>query len=175
MARLGSSKPVELVSSMQELIDGFDVGSFGAAPTKFDAEDLFPLTRAHVQSLPLSAVAADVAALGVPDDQAQGFWDVAKGNITIKADLANWWHLFRDGAAPLVDEEDRDFVADALAMLPAKPWTTTTWHDWTEVVKAATGRKGKGLYRPLRRALTGLDAGPEMADVMPLLQVVRGV
>ena len=41
-------------------------------------------------------------------------------------------------------------------------------------MKAATGRKGKALYRPLRRALTGLDAGPEMADVMPMLQVVRG-
>ena len=66
MARLGSSKPVELASSMQDLIDGFDVGSFGSAPTKFDAEDLFPLTRAHVQSLPLPAVADKVAALGVP-------------------------------------------------------------------------------------------------------------
>ena len=48
-------------------------------------------------------------------------------------------------------------------------------NEWTETVKAATGRKGKGLYRPLRRALTGLDAGPEMADVMPMLQVVRGL
>ena len=170
-----SSKPVELAHSMQDLINGFDVGSFGAAPTKFDAEDLFPLTRAHVQSLPLAAVATEVAALGVPETQAQGFWDVAKGNITIKADLAGWWHLFRDGAEPLVDDEDRDFVAEALALLPAKPWTTATWHDWTETVKAATGRKGKGLYRPLRRALTGLDAGPEMADVMPMLQVVRGL
>ncbi len=41
MARLGSSKPVELAASMDDLIAGFDVGSFGAAPTKFDAEDLF--------------------------------------------------------------------------------------------------------------------------------------
>jgi glutamyl-tRNA synthetase len=73
----------------------------------------------------------------------------------------------------VVAPEDRDFVAQAMAMLPARPWTTATWRDWTEAVKAATGRKGKGLYLPLRRALTGLDAGPEMADVMPLLQVVR--
>jgi glutamyl-tRNA synthetase len=174
MARLGSSKPVELASSMDELIEGFDVGSFGAAPTKFDAEDLFPLTRAYVQSLPLERVAPQIAALGVPDDQAAAFWDVAKGNITIMADLAGWWHLFRDGAEPLVDDEDKEFVAEALALLPAKPWTKATWGEWTEIVKAATGRKGKGLYRPLRRALTGLDAGPEMADVMPMLQVVRG-
>ncbi len=66
MARLGSSKPVELAGSMEELIDGFDIGSFGAAPTKFNDEDLFPLTRAHVQSLALPAVADRIAALGVP-------------------------------------------------------------------------------------------------------------
>ena len=175
MARLGSSRPVELAGSMEELIAGFDIGTFGAAPTKFNDEDLFPLTRAHVQSLPLPAVADRIAALGVPADKAELFWSVAKGNITVLADLEGWWTLFRDGAVPLVDAEDVDFVRQALTMLPAKPWSHDTWHEWTEVVKAATGRKGKGLYRPLRRALTGLDAGPEMADVMPLLQVVPGV
>ena len=60
----------------------------------------------------------------------------------------------------------------ALALLPARPWTTATWGEWTAAVKEATGRKGKDLFRPLRRALTGRDAGPEMADVMPLLRKV---
>jgi glutamyl-tRNA synthetase len=174
MARLGSSKPVELMGSMQDLIDGFDVESFGAAPTKFDADDLLPLTRHHVQSLPFAAVAGRIAALGVPDDLAEGFWAVAKGNITLLSDMGEWWALFRDGATPLVDEADRDFVAQAMALLPARPWTTATWGAWTAAVKEATGRKGKDLFRPLRRALTGRDAGPEMADVMPLLQKVPG-
>ncbi len=170
MARLGSSRPVELAGSMHELIEGFDVGSFGAAPTKFDPEDLFPLTRHHVQGLPFAAVKDRIAALGVPQAQAETFWSVAKGNITVLADMAEWWRLFRDGAEPLVDEADRDFVAQALALLPAQPWSQATWGEWTAAVKAATGRKGKDLFRPLRRALTGRDAGPEMADLMPLLQ-----
>ena len=170
MARLGSSKPVELASSMQDLIDGFDIGSFGAAPTKFDAEDLFPLTRHHVQSLPFSAVQARIAALGVPADKAEAFWNVAKGNITVLADLEGWWTLFRDGAVPVVEDADRDFVRQAIALLPARPWTTATWGEWTAAVKEATGRKGKDLFRPLRLALTGQASGPEMADVLPLLQ-----
>ncbi len=174
MARLGSSQPVELAASMDDLIAGFDVGTFGAAPTKFDADDLFPLTRHHVQSLPFAAVAARIRDLGVPDAMAEAFWAVAKGNITVLADMAAWWGLFRDGAEPLVDEADRDFVAQALALLPAQPWTHDTWGAWTAAVKAATGRKGKDLFRPLRRALTGRDAGPEMADVMALLQKVPG-
>ena len=175
MARLGSSKPVELAASMEDLITGFDVGSFGAAPTKFDAEDLFPLTRHHVQALPFAAVKDRVLALGVPEDEAEGFWAVAKGNITVLDDLGEWWTLFRDGAAPVVDDGDRDFVRQALAMLPPRPWTTATWGEWTAAVKEATGRKGKDLFRPLRRAMTGRDAGPEMADVMPLLRKVPRV
>jgi glutamyl-tRNA synthetase len=175
MARLGSSKPVELAGSMEDLVAGFDIGSFGAAPTKFDAEDLFPLTRHHVQSLPFAAVRDRVLALGVPEAEAEGFWAVAKGNITVLSDLAEWWRLFRDGAEPVVDEGDREFVAKALAMLPPRPWTAATWGEWTAAVKEATGRKGKDLFRPLRRALTGRDAGPEMADVMPLLRKVPSV
>ena len=175
MARLGSSKPVELAASMEDLIAGFDVGSFGAAPTKFDAEDLFPLTRHHVQSLPFAAVRDRVLGLGVPEAEAEAFWSVAKGNITILNDLGEWWQLFRDGAEPVVDEADRDFVRQALGLLPPQPWTTATWGEWTSAVKEATGRKGKDLFRPLRRALTGRDAGPEMADVMPLLRKVPGV
>ena len=169
MARLGSSKPVELVGSMDELIEGFDVGSFGSAPTKFDAEDLFPLTRHYVQGLSFDAVQDRIAALGVPADKAEGFWTVARGNITVLEDLEGWWTLFRDGATPLVADEDRDFIAQALGMLPPQPWTRETWGQWTAAVKEATGRKGKGLFMPLRKALTGQEHGPEMADVMPLL------
>ncbi len=170
MARLGSSKPVELIGSMEELVETFDISAFGSAPTKFDAEDLMPLTRHHVQGLAFAAVQDRIAALGVPAAQAEEFWAVAKGNITVLADMAEWWALFRDGAEPVVDEADREFVARALALLPPQPWTQATWGEWTAAVKDATGRKGRDLFRPLRRALTGRDAGPEMADVMPLLR-----
>ncbi|WP_227284561.1 glutamate--tRNA ligase [Boseongicola sp. H5] len=170
MARIGSSQPVELAGSLEELADGFDLGHFGAAPTKFDVQDLYPLTGRYLHGLPLEAVAEDVAALGVPEALAAPFWNVARANITTRADLAGWWALFRDGATPLVDAEDRDFVADAFAMLPDPPYTAETWSTWTDAVKAASGRKGRGLFMPLRKAVTGLERGPEMADVMPLLQ-----
>ncbi|MBN2631143.1 MAG: glutamate--tRNA ligase, partial [Rhodobacteraceae bacterium] len=94
---------------------------------------------------------------------------VARGNITVLADLEGWWTLFRDGATPLVAEEDRDFIVQAMTLLPAQPWTRDTWGQWTAAVKEATGRKGKGLFMPLRKAMTGMEHGPEMADVMPLL------
>ena len=172
MARLGSSDPVELRGSMKELIEGFDINRFGAAPTKFDEQDLFPLTHKLLGTLPVSAVAADLSSVGVPADLAEKFWDVVRENVDTRAEIADWWALFRDGAAaPIVAEEDRDFVAQAFAMLPSFPYSDATWGEWTAAVKEATGRKGRGLFMPLRHAVTGRKRGPEMADVMALMQV----
>jgi glutamyl-tRNA synthetase len=58
-------------------------------------------------------------------------------------------------------------------MLPEGAFDETTWSTWTTAVKEKTGRKGKTLFMPLRLALTGQARGPEMAAVLPLLQVVK--
>lgn len=173
MARLGSSQPVELRSNLDEIAEGFDISQFGSAPTKFDVDDLFPLTHKYLQGLELSAVADDVAACGVPSDQAEAFWNVTRENITTRKDLAAWWEMLSKGAEPVIDEEDREFVQQAVAMLPEGPFTADTWKSWTNAVKEATGRKGKGLFMPLRKALTGQSHGPDMSALMPLIRVVK--
>lgn len=170
MARLGSSQPVELRMSLDEIADGFDIGSFGAAPTKFDAEDLWPLTRERNQHLPFVAVKDHIAGLGLPDALAEPFWGMVKGNVTKLSDMDYWAGVVLNGATPLVDAEDADFIADALTRLPAPPYAATAWADWTNSVKEASGRKGRALFMPLRKALTGREQGPEMADLLPLMQ-----
>jgi glutamyl-tRNA synthetase len=70
MARIGSSQPVSLAGSLDELAEGFDLTHFGAAPTKFDEADLWPLTANVLQEMDVSEMAAELAALGVPDDLA---------------------------------------------------------------------------------------------------------
>ena len=113
------------------------------------------------------------APAGVPEGLAERFWRVASQNITRLDDLAGWWDIFANGAEPQIDPEDAEFIAQAMTLLPPPPYDDTTWSTFTTAVKEATGRKGKGLFMPLRKALTGQAHGPEMADVMPLLQVVR--
>ncbi len=173
LARLGSGDPVELRHSIDELAEGFDLSRFGAAPTRFDPADLKPLTQKYVAGLPFEAVQGDIAALGVPDDIAPAFWDAVRENIETRADMGRWWDLMRNGAEPLIAPEDADFVAEALKLLPSRPWDETTWSRWTAAVKEATGRKGRALFMPLRKALTGMSHGPDMARLMPLLQVVK--
>ncbi|TDL91088.1 glutamate--tRNA ligase [Meridianimarinicoccus aquatilis] len=170
MARLGSSDPVELRSSMDELIEGFDISHFGSAPTKFDENDLFPLTARYLGGLPHSAVAAQIADAGVPADLAEPFWKVVRENITTTNDIAGWWKVLSEGAEPQIDPEDAEFIATAFDLMPDLPFDGSTWSSWTAQVKESTGRKGKGLFMPLRKALTGQARGPEMAEFLPLMQ-----
>ncbi len=172
MARLGSSQPVELRLSIDEIAKGFELDQFGSAPTKFDHQDLYPLTARKLHGLDLAEVKGDLDDLGVPVEKAEAFWTVARENITTRRDLADWWALCLNGAEPLVAEEDADFVAEAMALLPEGPLGPEDWSKWTASVKQATGRKGKGLFMPLRKALTGQERGPEMAELLPLLQTI---
>jgi glutamyl-tRNA synthetase len=170
MARLGSADPVELRPDLDAVIAGFDIARFGAAPTKFDAGDLTPLSAHFLAAQPVGAVMADFAALGVAAVEAERIWPAIRDNVARRSDIAVWVGLIREGAPPLVAAEDEAFVAEALALLPPPPWGETAWADWTAAVKAATGRKGKALFLPLRKALTGRADGPDMAALMPLLQ-----
>ena len=139
------------------------------------ADDSGPDSRSVIahELAPGEQVRDRIAALGVPAGLAERFWRVASQNITRLDDLAEWWQIFSQGAEPQIDPEDGAFIAQAMALLPPPPYTDATWSEWTAQVKAATGRKGKGLFMPLRKALTGQAHGPDMSDVMPLLQVVR--
>ena len=172
MARLGSSEPVEIRQNMAELVEGFTLSSFGAAPTKLDPDDLGPLSAKVLHGMDFAQISDDLSALGVPADIAQAFWDMARENIETRADLAPLWALCQDGATPIIDDEDQEYVAKALALLPARPFTETAWKDWTKAVKDATGRKGRGLFMPLRKALTGAEHGPDMSKLLPLLQKI---
>ncbi|MGY9011418.1 MAG: glutamate--tRNA ligase, partial [Rhodobacterales bacterium] len=173
MARLGSSDPFELRDDLDAIAQGFDLTHFGSAPTKFDVEDLFPLTGRYLQTLDYAAVVDDIAAVGVPAHLSEHFWAVMRKNITTRSDLAVWWSLCSQGAEPVIDPEDAEFVAKAMTLLPAGPLDVDSWGKWTAQVKAATGRKGRGLFMPLRKALTGERPGPDMASLLPLLQVIK--
>ena len=98
---------------------------------------------------------------------------MARENVNIRADIAQWWEICRDGVTPLIDAEDIEFIEISKGLLPSHPWDETTWKAWTTLVKDITGRKGKGLFMPLRKALTAMEHGPDMAKLLPLLQKIN--
>jgi glutamyl-tRNA synthetase len=169
LARLGSSRPVEPLAGLDAAAEGFDLAAFGAAPVVFDPEQLRRLSAQTLRAAPFEAVRDRLAALGVAGPQAAALWAAARPNLDRLADAADWARIAAEGPGPVDHGADAAFVAQALALLPPRPWDGETWKTWTAAVQAATGRRGAALYRPLRRALTGRDHGPDMAALMPLL------
>lgn len=162
-ALLGTSDNIHPCADYSELVDGFDLGKLSRAPGKFDEAELNHLNAKLLHHLPWDAV-KDRLGYG-----SEAFWIAVRGNIEKLLDSRRWFEIITNGINPAVDADDRDFVTEARKLLPAEPWDGTTWKSWTEAVKSATGRKGKPLFMPLRLALTGLDHGPELAQLLPLI------
>ncbi|WP_066726797.1 glutamate--tRNA ligase [Sphingomonas pituitosa] len=165
LARLGTSDPVEPFADPTPLIASFDFGRFGRAPARFDEAELAQLNARIVHQLDHAAV-ADRLPAGI---DAAG-WEAIRPNLASVAEAADWWAVVEGPiAAPPVADEDRDFLAQAQALAGGLDWSADPWRALTDALKAATGRKGKALFLPLRRALTGRDHGPDMAALLPLI------
>ncbi|WP_419816795.1 glutamate--tRNA ligase [Glacieibacterium sp.] len=164
LARLGTSHAVEPVTSLAPLVEGFDFGAFSRATARFDPAELAQLNARTIHLLDHDAVKDRL-----PAGMTEAAWLAVRGNLTTVADAADWWAVISGEVTPTVAPEDRDYVHAAAETLAGLQWTAEIWPAWTAALKVASGRKGRGLFQPLRQALTGRDHGPEMAVLLPLI------
>jgi glutamyl-tRNA synthetase len=161
LARLGTSQPVEPVAALDTLAADFDFAHFGRAPAHFDFHDVELLNAKLLHQLPFEAVSGRL-----PDGVGADEWLVLRTALQRLDEIAEWLPVL-DGeiAPPALDEGDRAFLNDAMTAAEGISWADDPWHALTGTLKEQTGRKGKALFLPLRRALTGRDSGPEMAPL----------
>ncbi len=163
----GSAEAVRPVASLDELARSFDLSHLSHGAARFDEAELRALSARTLHILPYADVAQRLAALGIAGEGAEAFWLAVRGNIATLPEAAEWRRVTDGEIEPIVEEPG--FLAEAAAHLPEEPWDHATWGAWTGQLKAATGRKGRALFHPLRLALTGREAGPELASLLPLI------
>jgi len=168
LAKLGTSDNIEPRGSLAQLAEEFAFSKIGRAPARFDEADLENLNAALVHAMPFADVSARLKAID-PRAENEAFWLAVRENCARVTDAKDWVEIVFGKAEPDVSAEDRDFIAGAAAHLPAGELTGASWSEWTNALKAATGRKGRGLFMPLRKALTGMEHGPDMGAVLPLM------
>ena len=170
LARIGTSDPVEPIADVETLIGTFDFARFGRAPARFDEGELAQVSARIVHQLPYAVVADRLpVAMGAAQ------WDAVRPNLSTVADASDWWRVI-EGPIDVPDAgDDRGYLDAAAAIAGTIDWTVDPWHALTAALKEATGRKGKLLFLPLRRALTGLDHGPDMATLLPLIGCDRAI
>lgn len=168
LARIGSADPVEPVTDIRELVEGFDIGRYSKSAAKFDPGELDHLNARILHAMPFDRVRSRPGMDGV----SEVLWRAVRGNLEHLREVADWRRVVEGPVTPLIEETDAAFLKEAADSLPAM-LDDTAWARWTAELKTASGRKGKALFMPLRKALTGRAAGPEMAALLPLIGADR--
>jgi len=166
LARLGTSDPVTPCLSLDELAADFDFAKISRSAPKFDLEELKALSARIMHMTPFESAAPRLSAMDLGTASAE-FWNAVRANLAKIGDAREWWKVVNGPVTPIII--DKDFVKTAAESLPPAPWNENTWDAWANVLKEKTGRKGKELFQPLRLAITGVDHGPEMKALLPLI------
>lgn len=170
MARLGHHYPNESLMDLAELKADFALEHLGKSPSRFDATHLH-----HWQSLAMRAVSDDTLRTWlwpetraiIPAEQEAVFLEIVRSNCLFPAQAEQWARiLFSD--EPLAMEPDSAAAANQagegffLAAIDAATEAGPAFDAFLATLKQATGAKGKGLFMPLRAAMTGRHDGPEL-------------
>lgn len=165
LAKIGTSDPVEARLTLQQLSDEFDFAKIGRAPARFDPEELKRVNASVLHQLDYATAKSKLAQYEA--DKGEAFWTAVRANLALWPDVKEYASIVDGPITPVIP--DAAFTAAAAEVLPTGAYDATTWQAFTNAVKEKTGAKGKALFMPLRQALTGMDHGPEMAALFPLI------
>ena len=165
LSRIGTADPVEAQTNMTSIIEGFNINRFGRATAKFDFVELEKINGQIIQGMPFDKVKDQLADLNVGGGAV--FWETVRGNITVVGEAKIWWDICTGKILPIIDS--KEVTRAAAVLLPAGPIDASIWKMWTNAIAAETGIRGKGLFMPLRLALTGRSSGPELASLLAIM------
>jgi len=181
LARLGHHYRDESLMTLEELSAGFQLGSLGKAPARHDE---FQLN--HWQKLALAACddsellswlqeqrpeAEKALSELVPESDLTAFITAVRANIEQPQDAYHWAKqifaepVMSEAAVEVLQNTSAELFKAALELLPE----AEDFRSFAKAVGKAAGVKGKGLFMPLRAALSGETHGPEMGQMFPLM------
>ena len=180
LAKIGTSDAIELAPSMAALIASFSIEKLGRAMANYDPHELERLNQKMLHTMSLSDVRASLQKNGYKSptslmedhwllDMDELFWNSIRHNLTNLNDVEIWHTIFKGTSREEIPVADKPFLSEAAQLLPTGEWNESSWDQFVNAVKDKTGRKGKELFMPLRKALTSMEHGPDMKTVFALL------
>lgn len=164
LAKLGTSEAIEPFYDLNALALSLDLRKIGRAQPKFDEEELKLFNTRFVRTAPYEYVKERV-------NVDKMFWNAVRGNLNIVGDIGVWEEICRQELEPVI--EDKELTDAAAELLPPEPWDEETWNAWINEIKSKTGKKGKELFHPVRKALTARENGPELKILLPLMGRIK--
>jgi glutamyl-tRNA synthetase len=161
LARIGTSRAIEPVTSLDELAATFDFATFGRAPAHFDPHEVELVNARLLHRLDYTAVADRLPSAATEED-----WLLLRPNLARLSDFGGWLAILKGEIdPPELGHDERLLVKDAAGIAVKLDWSSEPWRALTDELKRTSGKKGRELFHPLRLALTGRESGPEMAGL----------
>ncbi|WCR54370.1 MAG: Glutamate--tRNA ligase [Wolbachia endosymbiont of Ctenocephalides orientis wCori] len=165
LVRLGTSCPIEAHINMQSLVDSFNIKSFSSSATQFSLSEMHRISIKVLQQMPFEMIRErlnEIRLLSKPIGSE--FWYFIRNNIEKFSEVREWWQICESDIEPVII--NKEFVKTALNVLPQSDFNEFTLSEWVKAIKQVVDIKTKDMFMQLRLALTGKDAGPELAKLL---------
>ena len=168
LLNIGSNQDIIADKNISSLINNFDLKNISSSNPKFSIDVLKSLNKDILQSYVFDEI-SDRINLICEDLIDKKLWQFTKNNIDFFVEIKNWVDIIKSENNFMKDTMDAKLINAAIESLPEDPYNEDSWDIWTSKIKDLTSLKGKDLFMPLRKILTGMNNGPELKYLLPLL------
>jgi glutamyl-tRNA synthetase len=160
LATLGTSLDPVPFTDLNDLANYFDITKFSANSPKFDMDNILLLNKKIIQSRTYDDIRKR---LGRDLMISPELFEIVRENVDGYGDIARWEAILSPNfvASPPHSEAERNVLNAA-----ARALQRVRLEDLVRTVGEETGSSGGGLYVPLRKALTGLEHGPDLRRLL---------
>ena len=163
---IGTSVNLSKEILIDSLIKNFNISRLSSGSPKFSIDVLRLLNKDILQKYNFLDVKNRFNDLGIKNLN-ENFWLFVHNNIEFFHECLEWRELIFSTTS--YHSDSPELLNEAALLLPDEPYNIDTWDEWTSLIKNKTGLKGKDLFMPLRKGLTGKEKGPELKYLLPLL------
>jgi len=162
---IGTSIEIKSFHSLKEISDILDLSKLGRAPGRFSLDQLTKVNSSQLSILSFEEIKDRLKNQNIIAHET--LWEIIKNNIDFLSEYSKWDTIINNEVE--IENFDSEFLRLAADVLPSQPWDEKTWNLWIEKIKSLSDRKGKDLFLPLRKAITGLEDGPELKELILLI------
>ena len=164
-ASIGTSIKMTSVNSLNEISNFLVLDKLGRAPARFSIDQLNKLNSSLLIDLSFDEVEEKLRNQNIFANRP--LWEIIKNNLNNLSEYAKWDQIINEEIK--IEGLDSNFLNTAADVLPEEPWDDGTWGLWIENIKKSTNKKGRDLFLPLRKSITGLEDGPELKKLILLI------
>jgi glutamyl-tRNA synthetase len=180
LGRLGHYYGHDDLLTFAELAEQFTLEGLSKSPAKFNLQQLNYWQKEAVSRIEANVLwdwlqqeDQDL----IPDQHRETFLELVKPNIQRPKDLQRWVKIVF-GTQPEFDDNQKQVLKEAGDAYFTAALNAVEQHEYdikqvTKHIGELVGVKGKKLYQPLRVALTSELHGPELAQILAMMELVE--